>query len=142
MSAIEILGLFGTLFVDRIDQIDNTLTALTYANDFGNFGLKDLKEGIISSDYEYITAGTSIQIGVTGVSNTGNAAIIPDGAYWRVSDAGIGSVDENGVFTAELLLDDAHPALTRWRRPRRRCWAAAMIWWSRRWRMRSPPACW
>lgn len=41
-----------TLFVDRIDQIDNTLTALTYANDFGNFGLKDLKEGIISSDYE------------------------------------------------------------------------------------------
>ena len=55
---------------------------------------------IIASDYEYITAGTSMQFSVQGVSNTGNAAVIPDGAYWQVSDTTIASIDENGLFTA------------------------------------------
>ena len=56
---------------------------------------------IISSDYEYITAGTSMQFRVTGVSNTGNAAVIPEGAYWRVSDENIGTIDKDtGLFTA------------------------------------------
>ncbi|MBR2339001.1 MAG: phosphodiester glycosidase family protein, partial [Clostridia bacterium] len=60
---------------------------------------------IISSDYEYITAGTSMQFSVTGVSNTGNAAVIPEGAYWKTSDANIGTIDENGVFTAAATGD-------------------------------------
>lgn len=55
---------------------------------------------IISSDYEYITAGTSMQFSVKGVSNTGNAAVIPEGAYWRVSDESLASIDANGLFTA------------------------------------------
>lgn len=55
---------------------------------------------IISSDYEYITAGTSMQFSVQGVSNTGNAAVIPEGSYWRVSDETIATIDENGIFTA------------------------------------------
>jgi len=56
---------------------------------------------IISSDYEYITAGTSMQFNVTGVSNTGNAAVIPEGSYWQVSDTNIASIDpETGLFTA------------------------------------------
>ena len=55
---------------------------------------------IISSDYEYITAGTSMQFSATGISNTGNAAVIPEGAYWQVSDETIASIDENGLFTA------------------------------------------
>jgi len=55
---------------------------------------------IISSDYEYITAGTSMQFSVKGVSNTGNAAVIPEGAYWRVSDEALASIDANGLFTA------------------------------------------
>ncbi len=55
---------------------------------------------IISSDYEYITAGTSMQFNVQGVSNTGNAAVIPEGSYWQVSDESIAFIDENGVFTA------------------------------------------
>jgi len=54
---------------------------------------------IISSDYEYITAGTSMQFSVTGVSNTGNAAPIPEGSYWKVSDENLATIDENGVFT-------------------------------------------
>ena len=55
---------------------------------------------VISSDYEYITAGTSMQFDVTGVSNTGNAATIPEGSYWRVSDEDIAMIDSDGVFTA------------------------------------------
>ena len=55
---------------------------------------------IVSSDYEYITAGTSMQFSVKGVSNTGNAAVIPEGSYWKVSDETLASIDENGLFTA------------------------------------------
>ncbi|MBQ4141545.1 MAG: phosphodiester glycosidase family protein [Clostridia bacterium] len=55
---------------------------------------------VISSDYEYITAGTSMQFSVTGVSNTGNAAVIPEGSYWKVSDSSLASIDANGLFTA------------------------------------------
>ncbi len=57
-------------------------------------------KAIISSDYEYITAGTSMQFSVTGVSNTGNAAPIPEGAYWKVSDETLASIDESGLFKA------------------------------------------
>lgn len=56
---------------------------------------------IISSDYDYITAGTSMHFEVTGVSNTGNAAVIPEGSYWKTSDENIGVIDpETGIFTA------------------------------------------
>lgn len=55
---------------------------------------------IISSEYEYITAGTTMQFTATGVSNTGNSAPIPAGAYWTVSDPTIGTIDANGLFTA------------------------------------------
>ena len=55
---------------------------------------------VISSDYAYITAGTSMQFSVTGVSNTGNAAEIPEGSYWAVSDESIATIDADGVFTA------------------------------------------
>ena len=55
---------------------------------------------IISSEYEYITAGTSMQFSVTGVSNTGNAAVIPAGSYWTTSDENIGTITADGVFTA------------------------------------------
>ncbi len=56
---------------------------------------------VISSDYEYITAGTSMQFTVTGVSNTGNAATIPAGSFWQISDTAVGSIDAaTGLFTA------------------------------------------
>ena len=60
---------------------------------------------VVSSDYEYITVGTSMQFSVTGVSNTGNAAEIPAGSYWKVSDESIAAIDANGVFTAKALGD-------------------------------------
>jgi hypothetical protein len=43
--------------------------------------------------------GHNTQIGTVG--NTGNAATIPEGAYWTVSDTNIGTIDRNaGSFTA------------------------------------------
>ncbi len=61
----------------------------------------EFDRAVISSDYEYITAGTSMQFSVTGVSNTGNAAVIPQGAYWQTSNSAIGTIDETtGLFTA------------------------------------------
>ena len=60
----------------------------------------DFDTAVISSDYEYITAGTEMQFSVTGVSNTGNAATIPEGSYWQVSDETLATIDENGLFTA------------------------------------------
>jgi len=60
-----------------------------------------LSEAVISSQYEYITVGTSMPMNVIGVSNTGNAAVIPDGSYWSVSDETVGTIDKDkGVFTA------------------------------------------
>ena len=41
-----------------------------------------------------------MQFSVKGVSNTGNAADIPEGSYWKVSDETLASIDENGLFTA------------------------------------------
>ena len=62
----------------------------------------EFHEAIITSDYEYITAGTTMQFSVTGVSNTGNSAPIPEGAYWQVSDTAIASIDATtGLFTAQ-----------------------------------------
>lgn len=60
---------------------------------------------VISSDYDYITVGTSMQFSVTGVSNTGNAATIPEGSYWQVSDETVAAIDGNGVFTAKAVGD-------------------------------------
>lgn len=54
----------------------------------------------ITADYSYMTVGTELELTATGVSNTGNAADIPAGAEWRVSDSTIGFVDD-GVFVAE-----------------------------------------
>ncbi|MBQ2825669.1 MAG: hypothetical protein IJF13_00455, partial [Clostridia bacterium] len=36
------------------------------------------------------------------VSNTGSAAVMPEGAYWAVSDETIGSITADGVFTSGL----------------------------------------
>lgn len=77
-------------------MVATSLVAISTAKPSNEFD-----KAIISSDYDYITAGTSMQFSVTGVSNTGNAAVIPEGAYWRVSDETIATIDKTtGLFTA------------------------------------------
>ena len=61
---------------------------------------KEFDHANITSEYDYLTIGTSLQVSATGVSNTGNAATIPENAVWQVSDETIGSISEDGIFTA------------------------------------------
>ncbi len=55
---------------------------------------------VVESSYEYLTAGTSLQMIATGISPTGNTVDIPEGAYWAVSDEKTAAITEDGVFTA------------------------------------------
>ena len=61
---------------------------------------KEFDHANITSDYNYLTIGTELKLVATGVSNTGNAAALPEGLTWEVSDSTIGSVSADGVFTA------------------------------------------
>jgi len=61
---------------------------------------KEFDHANITSEYDYLTINTSLKLTATGVSNTGYAAEIPEGAVWQVSDAAIGSVTADGEFTA------------------------------------------
>ncbi len=55
---------------------------------------------VLEADNSYMTVGAQAQLSATGVSPMGNSAEIPEGATWAVSDPSLGSIDENGVFTA------------------------------------------
>ena len=60
----------------------------------------EFDHAVITSDYQYLTIGTSLSLTAKGVSNTGYAAAIPEGATWQVADPAIGTITEDGVFTA------------------------------------------
>ena len=57
----------------------------------------------LSADYTYLTEGASLQVSAVGVSASGGAADIPEGAQWVVSNTDVGSIDEDGVFTGESV---------------------------------------
>ncbi len=75
----------------------------------------EFDRAIISSDYDYLTVGTSLELNAVGVNNIGSSAAIPAGAVWTVSDGSVGTVTQDGVFTASdvgevevsLVLDGA-----------------------------------
>ncbi|MBR4953597.1 MAG: phosphodiester glycosidase family protein, partial [Oscillospiraceae bacterium] len=58
---------------------------------------------VIESNYDYATVGSSVQMTAAGVSPSGNAVEIPEGATWAVSNADWASITEDGVFTAKTL---------------------------------------
>ena len=58
---------------------------------------------VLESDYNNATVGSTVKMTAKGVSATGNVVDLPEGATWAVSDEDIGSIDENGVFTAKAL---------------------------------------
>lgn len=59
----------------------------------------EFEHALISTEADYLTVGTSMEVKVSGVSATGNAAELPEGAELIVSDSNVG-VLENNVFTA------------------------------------------
>ncbi len=60
----------------------------------------EFDHGLIASDYDYLTVGASTQLSASGVSASGNAAELPTDTVWQSSDETIGSVSEDGIFTA------------------------------------------
>jgi len=58
---------------------------------------------VIESEYDYATIGTPVQMTAAGVSPSGNAVDIPEGATWAVSDESWASITEDGVFTGKRL---------------------------------------
>ena len=68
---------------------------------------------VIESGFDYLTVGSSITMTADGVSATGNAAELPEGTEWSVSDERFATITEDGVLTArrngsvtvELMLD-------------------------------------
>ena len=55
---------------------------------------------VIDGEYAYFTTGSFGQFEAVAVSATGNVVEMPDGIEWVVSDASIGSITEDGIFTA------------------------------------------
>ena len=61
---------------------------------------REFDHAVISSDYDYLTIGTELQMTVSGVSNTGNAAPLPEHYVWQVSDEAIATIGEDGLLCA------------------------------------------
>ena len=60
----------------------------------------EFARAIVDAETDYMTIGSSQQMTAEGVSATGNAAEIPEGAVWAVSNERWGSITEDGIFTA------------------------------------------
>ncbi len=60
---------------------------------------------IIDCDTAYMTVGTELQLTASGVSATGNAAQLPEGTRWAVSDSRWGTITEGGLLTAHRIGD-------------------------------------
>ena len=59
----------------------------------------EFDHALLSTDMDYLTIGSSLQVTVSGVSESGNAAEVPEGAFLRVSDESVATLSE-GVITA------------------------------------------
>ncbi len=55
---------------------------------------------VITSGYNYLTVGSSVQLTASAVSATGNVVQMPEGVTWAVDNEALGTVDQNGKFTA------------------------------------------
>lgn len=75
-------------------SVSTSLAAISTAKVSNEFS-----HAIITSEYDYLTIGSSVSIAASGVSFSGNAAQIPESAVWQVSNAAIGKISD-GVFTA------------------------------------------
>ena len=60
---------------------------------------------VVASDYDYLTVGTQLELHASGVTATGGAIALPEGAQMRLSDETIGTLSEQGVFTAAAVGD-------------------------------------
>ena len=60
---------------------------------------------VLSSDYDYLTKGSSLKVTASGVTSTGGSIDLPEGASLKLADEKTGSLSSDGVFTASALGD-------------------------------------
>lgn len=60
--------------------------------------MKEFDHAILSTGYDLMTPGTSMTVEVTGVSVSGDAAELPEGATLRVSDSSMAVLNGNTLF--------------------------------------------
>ena len=59
---------------------------------------------VLRAEYAYLTANAAVAITATGVTARGSKVAIPDGELrWSVSDEAVGTVSDDGVFTAAAV---------------------------------------
>ena len=60
----------------------------------------EFDHALITSAYDYLTSGAAVRLIASGVSVSGSAAELPADITWKSADETIGTVSEDGVFTA------------------------------------------
>ena len=60
----------------------------------------EFDHALITSAYDYLTSGATVRLVASGVSASGSAAELPANLTWKSADETIGTVSEDGVFTA------------------------------------------
>ncbi len=73
----------------------------------------EFDHALLKTDTDYLTVGSELNVTLTGVSSTGNAAEIPENAVLRVTDETIGTIDgttftalARGTVDVQLVVED------------------------------------
>ena len=90
-----------TDYTKNTAQVSSVLLMISTAADDTAFD-----HAVLDADYSYLTIHSSVQITASGVTARGSETAIPEGTLsWSVSDASVGAVSDDGVFTAAATGD-------------------------------------
>ena len=112
VTAINLDGGGSTTFVAK-QEGSNTLTVVNRPSDGYERSVSsslmvvstapvstEFDHALITSAYDYLTSGATVRLVASGVSVSGRAAELPANLTWKSADETIGTVSEDGVFTA------------------------------------------
>ena len=112
VTAINLDGGGSTTFVAK-QEGSNTLTVVNRPSDGYERSVSsslmvvstapvstEFDHALITSAYDYLTSGATVRLVASGVSASGSAAELPANLTWKSADETIGTVSEDGVFTA------------------------------------------
>ena len=112
VTAINLDGGGSTTFVAK-QEGSNTLTVVNRPSDGYERSVSsslmvvstapvstEFDHALITSAYDYLTSGATVRLVASGVSVSGSAAELPANLTWKSADETIGTVSEDGVFTA------------------------------------------
>ena len=82
-------------------QVESVLLMISNAADDTSFD-----HAVLDAEHTYLTVNAGVQLTATGVTARGSEVAIPEGELrWSVSDETVGSVSDDGVFTAAATGD-------------------------------------